>query len=330
MKKLLAILLLTTSLIFTGCGDSDDNVNVISGQPVNPGPVVPNPPAPNPPVPNPPVPVTQGFFVDAATGNDATGSFATGSPFATVQAAVAAAPTGADVVVRAGNYAGAVALKNGQRLLGAGSALVTAQTTQRPILTGPVDMADGNTLDFLRIQGANGDAADGDGQNGGTVTNCEIVGATARGVSAVPGTGDWTVTGNTITNSGSLGVRLNTAGTDKMRARVNNNTITGNRLNAIGYLSEGTSELVAQTRENTMTGNQAGATFEAIAVENSVMCLDIERNTNDDVYRFDRDATSVLRVEQFAQLSSINNSGRVVLGSISQPITDVVNGFCGF
>ena len=330
MKKLIPTLLLVGSLMLTGCGDSGD-VNVISGQPVNPGQVVPNPPVPNPPVPNPPVPVTQGFFVDSVAGNDATGSFDTGSPFATVQTAVNVAPDGATIVVRPGNYAGPVALKNGQRLLGAGSALVTAQTTTRPILTGPVDMADGNTLDFLRIQGANGDAADGDGQNGGTVTNCEIVGATQRGVSAVPGTGNWTVTGNTITNSGALGVRLNTAGSGKMRARVNSNTITGSRLSAIGYLAEGSSELVAQTRENNLTGNQANFTFEAISGENAVMSLDIEANTNDDVYRFVRgDATATLNVEQFAQLAAINWSGRVAVSPISQPITDVANGFCGF
>ena len=38
--------------------------------------------------------------VDAANGNDGTGSFANGLPFQTIQAAVAAAPTNADIVVR--------------------------------------------------------------------------------------------------------------------------------------------------------------------------------------------------------------------------------------
>lgn len=328
MKKLIAILLLTTSLIVTGCGDSENvNVNVISG-------LHGNPVNPNPPTPVPPVPVAQGFFVDAAAGNDATGDFTTGAPFATVQAAVAAAPEGATIVVRAGNYAGAVALKNRQRLLGAGSALITAQTTTRPILAGPVDMADGNTLDFLRIQGANGDAVVGTGQNGGTVTNCEIVSPTnnGSGINASPGTGDWTVTNNTITGVTAIGVELRTAGTGKMRARVNNNTITGSRLNAIGFLAEGSSELVAQIRDNTMTGNQANFTFEAFAVDNSVMCLDVTGNANDDVYSFALLDAAVMNVEQLSQLQSVNRSGRVVIasGGAFRAPADVADGFCGF
>lgn len=326
MKKLIAILLLTTSLIVTGCGDSENvNVNVISG-------LHGNPVNPNPPTPVPPVPVAQGFFVDAAAGNDATGDFTTGAPFATVQAAVAAAPEGATIVVRAGNYAGAVALKNRQRLLGAGSALITAQTTTRPILAGPVDMADGNTLDFLRIQGANGDAVVGTGQNGGTVTNCEIVSPTnnGSGINASPGTGDWTVTNNTITGVTAIGVELRTAGTGKMRARVNNNTITGSTLGAVGFLAENSSELVAQVQGNSMTGNIRGSTFEAIAVNSAVVCLDVENNANDDVYRLGSLDASVINVEQFAQLAAINRSGTVAVSPVSKPIVDVANGFCGF
>jgi hypothetical protein len=325
MKKLIPILLLAGSMMLTGCGDSNDWAQV-SGQ--QGGPVNPNPPIPGPPVPPP---LIEGFYVDAANGNDATGDFVTGSPFATVQAAVAAAPEGATVVVRPGNYTGLVALKNGQRLVGAGSVLAQGTGEARPTLTGPVDLADGNTLDSLRIVGANGDAVDGDGQNGGTITNCEISGSTERGISAVPGTGEWTVVGNTITNAGSLGVRLNTGETGKMRARVNNNTITGSALNAIGLLAENNSELVAQVRGNTLTGNQDNFTFEAIAGNNAVMSLDIEDNANDDVYRFDcGDATAVLNVEQFAQLAAINRSGTVSVSPISQPIIDVAEGFCGF
>jgi hypothetical protein len=250
-----------------------------------------------------------------------------------VQAAVAAAPEGATVVVHPGNYTGLVALKNGQRLLGAGSVLAQGTGEARPTLTGPVDLADGNTLDSLRIVGTNGDAVIGNGQNGGTVTNCEITGTTNRGsgIDASSGTGNWTITGNTISNVTGLGVEIRTAGAGRMRAQVNSNTITGSDFNAIGFLAEDASELVAQARDNTMTGNQRQATFEAICGENAVMSLDIEDNTNDDVYRFDRgDVTAVLNVEQFAQLAAINQSGTVLVVPISQPITDVADGFCGF
>jgi hypothetical protein len=250
-----------------------------------------------------------------------------------VQAAVAAAPEGATVVVRPGNYTGLVALKNGQRLVGAGSVLAQGTGEARPTLTGPVDLADGNTLDSLRIAGTNGDAVIGTGQNGGTITDCEISATTnnGSGINASPGTGNWTITGNTITNVTAIGVELRTAGSGEMIARVNDNTITGSALDAIGFLAENDSELIAQVRGNTMTGNQRQATFEAIVGNNAVMCLDIEDNTNDDVYRLVRgDATATLNIEQFAQLAAINRSGTVAVSPISQPITDVADGFCGF
>jgi hypothetical protein len=328
MKKLIPILLLVGSTMLTGCGDSND-FDQVSGQQVTTGPVIPNPPPPPPPV-------TQGFFVDAATGNDATGSFATGSPFATVQAAVAAAPEGETIRVRPGNYTGLVALKNGQRLVGAGSVLAQGTGEARPTLTGPVDLADGNTLDFLRIAGTNGDAVVGSGQNGGTVTNCEIANAAggfASGIVAEPGTGTWIITGNTISGTAGLGVVLQTNGAGEMTARVNDNTITGNALSAIGFTASGSSELVAQVHRNTMTGNQDNFTFEAIAGDTAVMCLDIEDNANDDVYVFSVvDAGATLNVEQLGQLQQINQSGAVVIdaGPSFFPPRDVADGFCGF
>ena len=141
-----------------------------------------------------------GFLVDAANGSDTNGSFTGGVPFQTIQAAVAAAPTNADIVVLPGNYTGGINLKDGQRLLGSGSVL--AQGAPRPQLTGPVVLADGNTLDFLRIEGTNGDALDGNGQTGGTITNCEVANTMAGGnggdgLSVLDCQGRWTV-GNNI------------------------------------------------------------------------------------------------------------------------------------
>ena len=80
-----------------------------------------------------------GFFVDSNNGSDTTGNVNGGLPFQTIQAAVAAAPAGSDIVVRPGNYAGQINLLNNQRLLGNGSGLaVNPQGLVRPVLTGPV------------------------------------------------------------------------------------------------------------------------------------------------------------------------------------------------
>ena len=316
MKKLISILLLSGSLILTGCGDSNNDYNQVSGQQ-------------NPPIVNPTPPVgTPGYFVDATTGNDATAAAAANptdqTPFKTIQAAATDAPDGTTITVRAGSYAEIVTLKNAQRLIGTPGG-------NRPALTGRIILADGNTVDFMRIQDAPDDAIDGDGRNGGTITNCEIVDSLERGVSAVPGTGTWIVTGNTITNSGSLGVRLNTDGTGQMRAQVNDNTITGSTLGTIGFVAGNNSQLVAQNHGNMMTGNQS--TLEAIAGTTGTLSLDIEDNTNDELYAFTRAATAFLNVEQFGQLIPINNNSGTVDTVVTPgflPPDDVADGFCGF
>ena len=88
MKKLISILLLSGSLVLSGCGDSSSDYTQVSGQQGNPGPVVPTPtPTPT---------ATAGYFVDATNGNDATAAAAANptsdTPFATIQAAVTDAP----------------------------------------------------------------------------------------------------------------------------------------------------------------------------------------------------------------------------------------------
>ena len=321
MKKLISILLLSGSLVLSGCGDSSSDYTQVSGQQGNPGPVVPTPtPTPT---------ATAGYFVDAANGNDATAAAAVNptsdTPFKTIQAAVTDAPNGTDITVRVGTYTEIVTLKNGQRLLGTAGG-------NRPVVSGRIILADGNTVDFIQIQDAPDDAIDGDNRNGGTITNCVITDATnnGRGVSVVPGSGTWIITSNTITDVEGLGVHIATDGTGNLRAQVNDNQITGSSFDAIGFLAEDDSQLVGQAHGNTMTGNQVGATFEAIAGNNAVLSLDIEDNTNDDVYRFGSIDTSTINVEQFAQLETINDSGTVSVSGVSNPIFDVADGFCGF
>jgi hypothetical protein len=218
-------------------------------------------------------------------------------------------------------------------LLGNGSGLaVNPQGVVRPVLTGPVVLADGNTLDFLRIAGTAGDAVDGNGQNGGTVTNCEIANTTANGegVGIEGSTGIWNVSNNTITNIVEIGVFVTTTGSSSLTVTINNNDITNCGLDAIGFSSLNTSQITAQVQGNTMTGNVAGATFEAIALQASAICLDIENNTNDDVYLFDRVASATLEVEQFATPTIPSNTGTAQLAPLSDPVTAVNDGACGF
>ena len=271
------------------------------------------------------VTAVNGFFVDATNGSDTTGSFNGGNPFATIQAAAAAAPAGSDIVVRPGNYTGAVNLENGDRLLGEGSVLAQG-TPVRPTLTGPVVLGDGCTVDFVRIDGTAGDAIDGDGQNGGTVTNCEIANTTngGEGVNLQDSSGTWNVSSNTISNIAEIGIEVRLNGSQALTIQANDNVITNCGLDAIGFETNNSSQLTAQIHRNNMTGNVAGATFEGITGNTSVMCLDIEDNDNDDVYRFSELDTSDLRVEQFGELETINNSGTVSVSGASNPISTTI------
>ena len=275
-----------------------------------------------------------GFFVDAATGSDTTGSFNGGMPFATIQAAAAAAPAGSDIVVRPGSYTGTVTLENGDRLLGSGSTLITPQGVTRPVLTGPVVLADGNTLDFLRIANSPTHAIDAIGQAGGTITNCEIdtVQGGDSGIFGNPVSGNWTVANNNISNAGGAGVVFTIQGTTVSVIRINNNQITNNGTNAIGFITSASSNLKAQVTGNTMTGNQTGFTFEIIAGGTSTSCYDIEGNTNDDTYLITANvATATLQVEDYNTLIAVNNgSGTSTVGGGGFPPTSVANGTCGF
>jgi hypothetical protein len=277
--------------------------------------------------------ITPGFFVDSSGGNDATGDFATGSPFATVQAAVAAAGPNSDIVIvpGRGRYEGTVNLLDGQRLLGSGSTLVNAQNVSPPNLSGPIVLADGNTLDFLRVGVTNGIAIDGDGQNSGTVTNCEIAGTTTGTGLQIRGVrGNWTIENNTITMTDGIGCDMDTQGDDTATIYVNNNNISGSGAFGIGYAAIGNSQLTVQCNDNVLTNNQIGFTVVALSTGTSTLCLQILGNENDNVYRFNRlSDTAVINVEQFADLETLN-TGTVVNADPTRPITDVPAGFCGF
>ena len=287
------------------------------------------------------VQAVNGFFVDAVNGNDGTGSFQGGNPYATIQAAVADAPANADIIVRPGNYTGTVALKDGQRLLGSGSVLAQG-TGVRPQLTGPVDLADGNTLDFLRIDGTNDDAVDGDGQNGGTVTNCEVANTTGVGSSGVSGmgaSGTWTVTGNTITNTSGFGIDFTSQNADALTTILTNNSIS-NAQGAMGLLSGNTSDFRASVKGNIFASSAGvGFAFELTCGDDSTFCLDLETNTNDDEYLISESdsALSLLEIEQLTTLDQpqpggAGNTGVVTIlsGPFAEDPTEVADGACGF
>ena len=282
-----------------------------------------------------------GFFVDAATGSDTTGSFTGGKPFATIQAAAAAAPAGSDIVIRPGNYTGTITLENGDRLLGSGSTLITPQGVTRPVLTGPVVLADGNTLDFLRVDGTAGSAIDGIGQNGGTISNCEIAnitgGTTVAGIAGDNTRGTWTVSGNTFINGSGAGVVFIASGTDSGTFIVTNNTMTNNGLGAIALVSQDTSNVKASVVGNTFSGNNTvtGNAFEVECRTNSTFCLDLENNTNDGIYSlFDSTVgTSTLSVEQLSVLTTAQPTGAGNTGTLQlsgdTPVS-INDGDCGF
>ena len=284
------------------------------------------------------VTAVNGFFVDAANGNDTTGSFTNGLPFASIQAAVTAAGTNQTIVVRPGTYTGNVTLLNGQRLLGSGSSLITPQGAVRPVLNGAgITLADGNTIDFIRIQGTPGDAIFGNGVNGATISNCEIADTTnnGSGIEDDSASGSWLIKDNTLTGLDSLGVNLTGSAGDNLILVISGNSITGLENGAVTLGALSNAVLRVQIVNNTLTGTiNPGATVEFIASSTANFCADIEGNVNDDTYCFARtDASAVLEIEQLSQLTSINSGGAVVdnnNGGGLFPATEVADGACGF
>ena len=281
--------------------------------------------------------VVNGFFVDSVNGNDTTGSFNGGLPFQTVQAAVTAAGTNQDIIVRPGNYSGVVTLLDGQRLLGSGSSLVNPQGGVRPVFTGPINMADGNTVDFVRVENAPDDSIVGDGQNHGTISNCEIDGSGTFGISCEDSKGSWDISGNNIQGNDSmaLGIVVDsgmTVSATQVTFRVNNNVINRCDFGAISVTGLSSQEIRAQISGNSTTNTvNTGATIEGIAFSTSEVCADITGNTNDDAYSLGQDTNALMNVEQLSQLTVLNSgSATVEVPTGFDAATEVSDGVCGF
>lgn len=266
-----------------------------------------------------------GFFVDATNGNDATGDFNTGAPYATIQAAVAAAPTNAIITVRPGTYAGGITLKNGQQLLGVASGT-------RPVLTGTVTLGDGNTIDFLRFQGTNGNAIDGDDQNGGIITNCQFanIGNIGSAIRIQSVTGSWTIEDNIVNDVTGIGIDATTGTGDAGVFRINGNTVTNCDFAAVSFVAAGNGTMRMQLNDNAFADNAFQVTVEIITGDTADAVFQIVGNTNDDVYRFSRNvATSHLRVERLEDLETLNTGSRLDSPGSQTPET-AANGDAGF
>ncbi len=322
MKKLISILLLSGSLILTGCGSSTDNVNPIGGQ--QPGIVNPTPPV-----------GIAGVFVDGASGNDATAAAAATAnnatdltPFKTISAAVTAAGTNKTITVKPGTYNEAVTLLAGQKLLGTlGQA--------KPVLSQTLTLADGNTVDGLEFDGVAGNAVVANGVTDGTIINCGFenvtVGAPTTGsaIDIVDGGGTWSVESNVFNNIATIAVVVQNNGTSSLTAYVNSNQFTTNA-GSIGFRTQDTAQILTQVHSNTMTGSgmeiiAGGASFG----------LDLEDNTTDGDYALflSPSGTGTFSVEQLSTLTAPKPGGAGNTGTVdttaSAPLTEVANGSLG-
>ncbi|MGE0496000.1 MAG: Ig-like domain-containing protein [Vulcanimicrobiota bacterium] len=242
-------------------------------------------------------------------------------------------------------YAGPVNLQNGQRLIGEGSGLllrtdVLAQTVipqgAFPVLTGPVTMADGCTVQGLRIENSPGDAVTASGSDGGSILDCQLVNSGDNGIDIDPIFGNWFIERNLINLTGPLGqgilatTRSTLPAGSEARLVIAENTITNCTGEAIALAGEGNNSFTIQARDNMMSGNFVGATFVCDAGDPSVVCLDIFGNVNDDVYELTRvNTATIFRVEQLSMFEALNSGVRTTNpGGV--PPTEAPEGFCGF
>ena len=308
-------LLLATGLAFSGCGSSTTDT-IISG----------------------PTPLGPGYFVDSRTGNDSTGNFQNGAPFATVQAAVAAAGPGADILIRPGSgvYEGQIQLLDDQRLLGNGSVDVSAQGLSLPTLSGPILLADNNTVDSIQVIGTDGIAIDGDDQDSGTITNCDISdNQNGTGIQMRAVTGQWRVEDNNITRIDGIGLDMDTQAGGTARVQANRNLITECRLFGLGMAAFGQSDMRMQANNNTLSGNGHGFGPDQTALGSlcasqgmATITIQLIGNINNGIYGFTQAAPdSTINVERFAQINDLNEGNFV---EIEGTVSDVPLGTAGF
>jgi hypothetical protein len=136
------------------------------------------------------------------------------------------------------------------------------------------------------------------------------------------------IVGNTINAMNDAGIRLSSTGSDTLTALVTDNTISNSTLSAISFLSENSSRFTTSVTDNVMSGNEDGFTFDVLTIDSSTFRLNLEGNSNDDVYLLSTlNFTGTFAVENLSTLAQRNTSGSVVLDQApgSTPITELAD-----
>ncbi|MGE0490495.1 MAG: Ig-like domain-containing protein [Vulcanimicrobiota bacterium] len=287
------------------------------------------------------------IFVNNQSGGG-TGGF--NDPFPTLAQAVAASVPGDTIFLFRGNgttngYNTPVQLKANQRLVGEGIGLITARqdilaqgtvvpSGAFPVLTGPVTMADGCTVQGLRFENPSNMMVNTFAVlvpvvpvvTDGTISNNQFVGY-GGGVDISSGVGTWNLRNNLFQN-GLAAISVNGA----LQSGQSTFLITGNRAEDYGQLlfisAANLAQVRAQVRNNVVVNPTSILIFVFDAADNGVLCLDLVGNdAASGLFEFGQFDTSTLNVEQFSQVSTLN-SGQV--SALTGTVTEVADGFCGF
>lgn len=264
------------------------------------------------------------FVVDNSNGNDSTGSGQSGAPFASIQAAVMAAGNNAVIVIRRGTgaaYGGNITLLQGQTLVGEGFQNDT-QGALRPRLSGSIAMGDGCTLRGLRLEGG---AIDGVLRFDGSITQCEIVGASPIAIDLDGAEGEWTVQ-ECVVENGAEGISVTLIGLEQLKVLLDSNTMRNNTGRGLFLSTSDNARLTAGVLKNTFQNNLVGGSMVAEAGDSSTLALDLSQNQSNDTYLLANDGAT-FQVEQSLELGTIN-SGNVTISL--DALTNLANGSLGF
>ena len=280
------------------------------------------------------------LFVDNSAANGGTGTLQ--SRFNTIAGALAAANPGDTIFVFSGNgtnngLAGPINLQDNQMLIGEGVGLEALGTGlgapgNFPLFTGPITLGSGCTVRGVRVENAPANAIIGDGSAAGTISDNQISNPGGDGISLQNASGNWDVSRNNINQAGGIGIEATTLGGTVARYTTNNNTITNGAFSAIAFVLSQTSNLTGQVNNNSFTNNGTlVGTIGVIANNTSVGCFDVVGNNSDGTLTFSRNvASATLNVEEFGNLSALNNGATTGSDPGLFPATDVADGFCGF
>ena len=189
-------------------------------------------------------------------------------PFSTLGQAQGASSVNDYIHVAQGTYAGGIVLKNGQKLIGSGVALVVgpytlAPATVRPTLGNTVTLAGANTIAGLNIAGIS-NGISGTGVNGGTSILQVGITSGGSGIVLTNVNGPFTLTDVSVT-PGATGVTI-AGGTP---------SVTASNLDIVTAGAAGLSASAGSLTINAGTDGSTVATTNAIAVDLSNVALNV-------------------------------------------------------